>query len=182
MRILVATASFEAIGFNVPVAEFMTGRDLERHDELRRLGPDLLGGDFDADEAFRRLRGHASEAIADVLLNQRVMAGVGNVYKSEVLFACGVNPFRPASDVTDADARKLIATARRFLQLNVSTQLAPMTTYAGLRRTTRSGDPAERLWVYGRARQPCRKCGTPIEVKPQGPDVRLTYWCPKCQR
>ena len=181
MRIIVGTAGFEAIGFNIPVAEFMAGRDLQRHDELRRLGPDLLGADFDEDEAFRRVRAHASETIADVLLNQRVMAGVGNVYKSEVLFACGVNPFRPASEVTDAQVRNLIATARRFLQLNVGTQWAPMTTYAGLRRTTGSGDPAERLWVYGRARQPCRKCGTPIDVKPQGADVRLTYWCPKCQ-
>jgi endonuclease-8 len=176
------SSGFVAVGFNIPVAEFITSRDLRRHDELRKLGPDLLAGDFDAQEAFTRARAHPADAIADVLLNQRVMAGVGNVYKSEVLFACGVSPFRCVSDVTDTELRDLIATARRLLRINVTSELAPMTTYVGLRRTTGKHDPAERLWVYGRARHPCRKCGTPIEVKPQGPDARLTYWCGKCQR
>jgi endonuclease VIII len=182
MRILVATARFEAVGFNIPVAELITGRELDRHDELRRLGPDLLAVGFDAEDAFKRARERPSEAIGDVMLNQRVMAGVGNVYKSEVLFTCGVNPFRPVSEVSDAELRNLIATARRLLQINVSTGLAPMTTYTGYRRTTRRADPTERLWVYGRARRPCRKCGTPIDVKPQGPDARLTYWCRTCQK
>jgi endonuclease-8 len=174
-------AGFVAVGFNIPVAEFITSRELERHDELRQLGPDLLADDFDAGEAFKRTRERVSDSIGDTLLNQRVMAGVGNVYKSEVLFACGVNPFRPVSGVTDAELRNLIATARRFLQMNVGTTLAPMTTYTGFRRTTRHHDSAERLWVYGRARRPCRKCGALIAVKPQGPDARLTYWCEKCQ-
>jgi endonuclease-8 len=181
MRVIVATARFEAVGFSIPVAEFLTSRDLRRHDELRELGPDLLGVAFDAQEAFKRARGHPGEAIADVLLNQRVMAGVGNVYKSEVLFACGVNPFRRVSDVSDAELDNLIATARRLLRMNVSADLAPMTTYTGLRRTTGSHDPAERLWVYSRAGRPCRKCGTAIELESQGKDARLTYWCPKCQ-
>jgi endonuclease VIII len=175
------SCGFAAVGFSIPVAEFLTNHALGRHDELRQLGPDLLDEGFDSQEAFRRAREHAADAIADALLNQRVMAGVGNVYKSEVLFICGVSPFRRVADVSDAELENLIATARRLLRINVSTQLAPMTTYTGLRRTTGSHDPSERLWVYGRARRPCRKCGTVIEVKPQGPDARLTYWCPKCQ-
>jgi endonuclease-8 len=147
MRIVVATEQFEAVGFNIPVAEFLSSRDLARHEELRRLGPDLLGAAFDPDAVVLRFRERPALEIADALLNQRVMAGVGNVYKSEVLFACGVNPFRPVSQVGDDQLRALIATARRFLQANVGTSLAPMTTYTGYRRTTRRDDPADRLWV-----------------------------------
>ena len=109
------------------------------------------------------------------------MAGVGNVYKSEVLFACGVNPFARVDALTDGQVDCLVDTARRFLQANVTERLAPMTTYSGYRRTTRHDDPAERLWVYGRARKACRKCGSSIQVKAAGNDARLTYWCPVCQ-
>src|SRR5688572_26917596 len=182
MRIVVATADFEAVGFNIPVAEFIRAGVLERHGELRRLGPDLLSDDFDAADAFARVRAHNRMEIADVLLDQRVMAGVGNVYKSEVLFACGVNPFVTGAAIDGDKVRSLIETARRFLRANASAGLAPMTTYAGYRRTTRRDDPRERLWVYGRARLPCRRCGTPIGVRAQGPDARLTYWCPQCQK
>jgi endonuclease VIII len=181
MRVLVATKEFEAVGFNIPVAEFVRTRDLDRHDELRRLGPDLLGDRFDRTEAVRRIRERSVTAIGDVLLNQRVMAGVGNVYKSEVLFACGVNPFARVDALTDGQVECLVDTARRFLQANVTERLAPMTTYSGYRRTTRHDDPAERLWVYGRARKACRKCGSAIQVKAAGNDARLTYWCPACQ-
>ena len=76
----------------------------------------------------------------------------------------------------------LVDTGRTLLVTNVSGAIAPMTTYASLRRTTRRSDPRERLWVYGRARLPCRKCGTAIGVRKQGPEQRRTYWCPSCQR
>jgi endonuclease-8 len=181
MRIVIGSQDFEAVGFNIPVAEFIRARDLERHEELRQLGPDLLADDFDAAEAAKRTRERPSLDIGDALLNQRVMAGIGNVYKSEVLFLCGVNPFRAVATIPDADLQRVIETARTLLHANVSTGLAPMTTYTGYRRTTRRDDPSERLWVYGRARMPCRRCGAPILVKPQGSDARLTYWCPICQ-
>jgi endonuclease VIII len=181
MRVLVATKEFEAVGFNIPDAEFVRTRDLDRHDDLRRLGPDLLGDTFDRTEAVRRIRERADAPIGDVLLNQRVMAGVGNVYKSEVLFACGVNPFVRVDALSDAQVECVVDTSRRFLQINVTERLAPMTTYSGYRRTTRRDDPAERLWVYGRARKSCRKCGSTIQVKASGNDARLTYWCPVCQ-
>lgn len=181
MRVVVATPDFEAVGFNVPVAEFIRERDLARHDQLRRLGPDLLGEDFDEEEAVARIQARGPIEIGDVLLDQRALAGIGNVYKSETLFACGVNPFVRAATLDASTIRRLVQTARKFLRANVSTGLAAMTTYTGFRRTTRRDDPAERLWVYGRARQPCRRCGTPIRVRKQGSDARLTYWCPRCQ-
>jgi endonuclease-8 len=181
MRIVVATADFVAVGFNVPVAEFVAARHLARHDELRRLGPDLLSETFDEAEACLRIKARPAEPIADVLLNQRVMAGIGNVYKSEVLFACRINPFAPVRDLDDAALICLISTARRFLLANVHSSLAPMTTYTGYRRTTGRDNPGERLWVYGRAGQPCRRCGTGVSLDKHGTDARLTYWCRGCQ-
>jgi endonuclease-8 len=182
MRIVVTTSDFEAVGFNIPVAEFVRSNRLSHHPELSSLGPDLLGEDFDTAAAVARIRTHPTLEIAEALLNQRLVAGIGNVYKSEVLFACGVNPFAPVEQVSDIQLTQLVETARRFLEMNVSTSLAPMTTYTGHRRTTGRGEHSERLWVYGRGRLPCRRCGTAISVRAQGTDGRLTYWCPACQR
>ena len=181
MRIVIATADFEAVGFSIPVAEFTSARALGKHRELRTLGPDVLSEDFDADAALERLRARGTTAIADALLNQRVLAGLGNVYKSEVLFMCGINPFALVRDLEDAALAAIVETGRRVLRANVSEGLALMTTYTGFRRTTGRSDPKERLWVYGRARLPCRRCGTAIRVRKQGTDARLTYWCPGCQ-
>ena len=181
MRVTLGTDDFEAVGFNIPVAELIAARDLKRHDELRKLGPDVLSDSFDADEAIRRLRERGDIAVADALLNQRLMAGLGNVYKSEVLFLCGINPFTLVGALDNAQLTAIVETGRRVLRANVAEGVAPMTTYTGFRRTTRRDDPKERLWVYGRGRLPCRKCGTPISVRKQGADARLTYWCPQCQ-
>ncbi len=182
MRVLVATADFEAVGFDIPVAEFIKERAIAKHAELSKLGPDVLAGDFDRAEAVRRLAERSTSEIAEALLNQRVMAGLGNVYKSEVLFLCRVSPFARVHAVTREQLECLVDTGRRLLLTNVSGAVAPMTTYVGLRRETRRSDPGGRLWVYGRARLPCRGCGTAIEVRKQGAGARLTYWCPACQR
>jgi endonuclease-8 len=182
MRVVVATSDFEAVGFNIPVAEFIAEQDLSRNRELGRLGPDLLSDEFDDEAAVRRIAARGSEEIGDVLLDQRTVAGVGNVYKSETLFACGISPFAAAGSLNDDTLRSLVATARGLLRLNVSTNLPAMTTYTGYRRTTGRDDPGERLWVYGRAGRPCRRCGTAIQVKKQGMDARTTYWCPSCQK
>jgi endonuclease-8 len=181
MRIVVATREYEAIAFNVPVAEFLTTRSAARQPDLRSMGPDLLSESFDEDEALRRLRDRGSSAIADALINQRIVAGAGNVYKSEVLFLCRVNPFLEVRDLTDTQLRELLATARTHLRANVTDHTSAIVTYRGYRRTTRRANPAESLYVYGRAGKPCRRCGTPIQVRPQGPNARLTYWCPSCQ-
>jgi endonuclease VIII len=182
MRVLVATRDFEAVGFNIPVAEFIRSHRLAKHDVLRTLGPDLLAEDFDVVAAVARFRAHPTVEIGDALLNQRLVAGVGNVYKSEVLFSCRVNPFVPVERLSDEQLAQLLETARRLLQVNVSTGVAPTTTYAGYRRATRRDDPSQRLWVYGRGRLTCRRCRTGISVRAQGPSARLTYWCPRCQR
>jgi len=181
MRVVIATARFEAVGFNIPVAEFLTPREMARQPDLRLMGPDLLGDQFDAEEAVHRFRARGTAEIADALLNQRVVAGAGNVYKSEVLFLTGVNPFTPVARVSDESLHAILSTARTHLRANVIDPTAAIVTYRGYRRTTRRADPGERLYVYGRARKPCRKCGTPIQVKAQGRDARLTYWCPTCQ-
>ena len=180
MRVVVATKGFEAVGFNVPVAEFLKPAAVARHDDLRLMGPDLLGEGFDADEAVRRFRERGTLEIADALLNQRIAAGAGNVYKSEVLFMCGVNPFAPAHSLSDETLREMLATARKHLQANVVDPKGGITTYRCYRRGA-GGGGAERRYVYGRARQPCRRCGTLIEVRAQGPHARLTYWCSRCQ-
>ena len=180
MRIVVATKAFEAVGFNVPVAEFLKPAEMARHDDLRLMGPDLLGAAFDEDEAIRRFRERPAMEIADAVLNQRIVAGAGNIYKSEVLFLCGVSPFAPVRDVSDDGLRQILATARKHLQANVTDPKGGITTYRGYRRGS-GRDGSERRYVYGRARKPCRKCGTLIRVKAQGPHARLTYWCPACQ-
>jgi endonuclease-8 len=154
---------------------------LRRSTELTSLGPDLLAEEFDREEAFRRVRARPSEPILDVLLNQRVVAGIGNVYKSEVLFACGVHPFVNVEQLSDEQITSLLSTARKFLRANVTEGLAAMTTYMGFRRTTRRDDPSARLWVYGRVGEPCRKCGAAILLDKRGNNARLTYWCPRCQ-
>ena len=180
MRILIATGDFVAVGFNVPVAELLTARDLSRHKELQALGPDLLADVFDGADVLQRMRAHPRDAIADALLNQRIVAGIGNVFKSEILHVTGADPFQQVSALPDEALVRIIAEARVQLRANVLNRPQTLSTAVG-RRTTRSLDPREKLWVYGRGGKPCRTCGTPIRAKKTGLDARLTYWCPKCQ-
>ena len=194
MRVLVGTDDAVAVGFNVPVAEWLTARDLERHKELRALGPDLLAepegpkeprhergeNGFDTAEVIRRMRVRPRDAIGDLLLNQRVVAGIGNVFKSEILFLAGIDPFTPAAALADADLERIIGIALEQLRANVLDRTKTLTQGTG-RRTTRSLDPRARLWVYSRAGKACRTCGSTIRSKKTGVDARLTYWCPQCQ-
>ncbi|HEX6495008.1 MAG TPA: DNA-formamidopyrimidine glycosylase family protein [Acidobacteriaceae bacterium] len=182
MRAVIAAAEFEAVAFNVPVAKFYTAITLARNSAIPKLGPDLLGANFAADEARARLLAHCDEEIANVLLNQQVIAGLGNVYKSEVLFACGVHPFRLVSTLAIAEIDCILERARRFLEMNVKDGTGGgMMTYTGLRRTTRADDPGARLWVYRRQGKECRRCGAAIQMQRQGTGARSTYWCPVCQ-
>ncbi|HZH03187.1 MAG TPA: DNA-formamidopyrimidine glycosylase family protein [Myxococcaceae bacterium] len=181
-RVVVETEDFVAVAFDVPVAEFHTEHALRRQEDMRKMGPDLLSGEFDAAEAFRRVRERADAEIGVVLLNQRVMAGVGNAFKSEILFACRVNPFTPVRDLDDATVNGLVETSLKYLKVNVIEGASDKpVTYTGFRRTTGRADPAARLWVYGRFGQPCRRCGTTLSYAKQGVDARSTYWCPQCQ-
>jgi len=180
MRVLVCTAEACGVGFNIPVAELLTAREFDRHKLLQSLGPDLLGERFDRAEALRRMRDQSTVPILDVLLNQRVVAGIGNVFKSEVLFLSGVHPFAPVNALTDTDLDRILDTALEQLAANVMGPSQTLRLTSG-RRTTRSLNPAENLWVYSRAGKPCRRCGTRILSKKTGPDARPTYWCPMCQ-
>lgn len=173
MRIRLRTKDFEAVAFDVPVAQFYTKETLAKQSAIPGLGPDVLATSFAVDEAVSRIRAHPQDEIAELLLNQRVMAGVGNIYKSEVCFACGVNPFRLVKDLSDREIDCLIDRARKLMAVNV---------IESPRRTTGSLEPGARMWVYRREGRPCRRCGTPIKMRKHGIHARSTYWCPECQK
>jgi len=180
MRVLVGTERMLAVGFNVPVAELLTASGLARHPQLRSLGSDLTDPAFDRSDVLTRLRAQGSAAIGDALLNQRVVAGIGNVLKSEILFVAGVNPFTPAASLGDETANRLIDIALRLMKANVLDSTQTLTPRIG-RRTTGSMNPHAALWVYGRGGQPCRRCGTAIRSAKTGVDARITFWCQNCQ-
>lgn len=180
MRILIETSDWVAVAFNVHVAEFVRATDLARHRPVSTLGPDLLG-DFDPDRALARIRAGGSRAVHEVLLDQRVMAGIGNVYKSEILFLSRIHPDTDAAAVTDEVWRELMTRAQSLLRANVADGASGIITYRGLRRTTGRMNPEDRLWVYSRGGRPCRKCGTAIASRKDGDAARVTYWCPTCQ-
>jgi endonuclease-8 len=182
MRLVIETEAYVAVGFDVPVAELVPAAALARDEDLRRLGPDLLAEDFDAAEAIARLRARGRAAVADALLDQSALAGVGNVFKCEILFVAGVSPFRSVASLGDDELARVVEIARRLLGANVGPGKGDgIVTYTGGRRTTGRADPAQRLWVYSRGGEPCRRCGTPIAYARQGRDARGTYWCPSCQ-
>jgi len=180
MRILIATGAFVAVGFNVPVAEWLSRRDLVHHRELQALGPDPLDPAFDRTETLTRLRAAGPTAVGDALLNQRLIAGIGNVLKCEILFAAGINPFRSVASLDDHTIGRVVDVARELLTANVLEPAQTLRTGSG-RRATRSMDPGARLWVYGRGGKPCRRCSAVIQSKKTGIEARTTYWCPACQ-
>jgi len=175
MRVAVYTEAFVAVGFQVPVAEFHTAATLARHRSVQRLGPDVLAEDFDAGAAVAQLRSRPELEVGVALLTQSLMAGLGNVYKSEVCFASRVDPFRTVGTLSIMELTSLVEHARRFMKANVAEGVAAM------RRTTGRANPEERLWVYGRRGEACRVCGTAIESRKQGVEARVTFWCPECQ-
>ncbi len=186
MRVAIAVEGWQAVGFNIPVCEFHTARSLERHTQLPKLGIDVLSDEYTVEggvAALRRYAGEHPEAeTAVVLLNQRVLAGLGNVYKSEVAFAAGVNPFRAIGSVTAREMEVMAEVSQRYMQANVLDGSGDgIVTYAGNRRTTHSMNREERLWVYGRQGQECRRCGATVMMRKQGEQARSTYWCPECQ-
>jgi endonuclease-8 len=181
MRIVLETDEMHAVAFSVPVAEFETAASLARAPAVRDLGPDLLSDDFRAQDAVERIGERSDLDIADALLDQSALAGIGNVYKSEVLFAGRVNPFRKVGELRREDIERLVAIAGKFLRANVAEASRGMATYSGMRRTTGRSDPGARFWVYGRGGKPCRRCGTPLSRAKQGPHARTTYWCERCQ-
>ena len=183
MRVRIDTAEWVAVAFDVPVAEFVKPKQLATTDPVAKLGPDLLGASFDRDEAVRRIVASGHRAIAMTLLDQRIVAGIGNIYKSEVLFMSGVHPDQPSSAVPVPTLEAMMDLARSLLGDNVIEGSSPsIQTYRNLRQISASSSHDDNVWVYGRRQKPCRKCGTPIEYKKMGLEARSTYWCPRCQR
>ena len=186
MRVMLTTADWQAVGFSAPVAEFHTARTLERKADVAKLGPDILAGNFTlqqgVDALWARKDSAPEDEIANVLLNQRVIAGIGNEYKSEICFATGIHPFRRMRTLTAEEIARIVETAQRYLAQNVKDGIGEdFVTYTGSRRTTHSSDSRLRVWVYGRRDEECRRCGTIIQAYKQGADARITFWCPECQ-
>jgi endonuclease-8 len=183
MRIVIENEQYQAIGFRVPVARMHTEQSLDRDLRVAVAENDLLRKEFDAAAALERLRSRPDEAIADALLDQSVLAGVGNVFKSEICFVNGLHPFRAVGTLTRDEAAAAITSAQKLLRANVLEDSGDtIVTYRGQqRRTTHASDPSQSLWVYGRNGEPCRRCGEPIRRRIQGADARVTFWCPRCQ-
>jgi endonuclease-8 len=169
-RVVLETATTVAVGFALGIVELVDRADEDRI--VGHLGPDLLGPDWDEDEALRRLRADPDRSVHDALLDQTNLAGIGNMYAAELCFTSGVHPETPVAAVPDLT--RLVRRARQMLELNKERPV-PSTT-GDLRER-------ERMWVYRRDRSPCRRCGTPVEVAMRGPAgrERATYWCPSCQ-
>jgi endonuclease-8 len=167
-RAVLETDDALAVCFTPQTLELLS-KPAEQAERIRKLGPDLSADAPDLDEAVRRLRvlRPIDTEVGVALLDQRISAGIGNVYKSETLAAFGVDPFAPIGDLNDDRLRELFATASALLRRNASTVM----------RSTVPGG----LAVYGRAGRPCRRCGTTIRSRRQGEHARTTYWCPSCQ-
>jgi endonuclease-8 len=172
-RVVLTTDAKQAVGFALGIVELIERSDED--DVVGHLGPDLLGPDWDADEAVRRLLTEPDRPVRDALLDQRNLAGIGNMYAAELCFIVGVHPHSPIGEVPDL--RRLVVRAQQVLDLNKE---------RAFQSTTGSLRDRERLWVYRRDRSPCRRCGTPIVVDlvPQDGRAereRAAYWCPRCQ-
>ncbi len=170
-RAVVRTEAAVAVCFDPPVVEWLGPLAESAHPSLATLGPDLLAPDFDAEAAVAGLRARAGAEIAVALLDQQALCGIGNVYKSEVLFLCGVSPFRRVVELDDAVLLKVVATGRGLMRRN----LGP-----GARRTTAAGQRSG-SFVYGRAGRGCLRCGEAVRRTVQGEQARATFWCPRCQ-
>ena len=178
-RLVIEVPGAVAVCFDAPVVELLEQRAEALHPSLGQLGPDLLAPDFDTGEAVRRLRdpSRARTAIAEALVDQRALAGIGNVYKNELLWIERTSPFAAVAEIDDATLDRIVTNARRLLVANASAT-------HGHERVTTAGDRAAPgpLYVYGRTGRACRRCRTPIRSTRQGRDVpRTTYWCPTCQ-
>jgi endonuclease-8 len=166
IRLLLANNDWQAIGYQLGVVELI--RTGEESRVTGHLGPDLLGADWDRAEAVRRLSAEPDRPVGEALLDQRNLAGIGNVHKAEVLFLSGLSPWQPSGGVADLGA--VADLAKRLLEANKERH--GHVTTGSLRR-------GEEHWVYGRRGRPCRRCGTPI--RSAGQQDRITYWCPSCQ-
>ncbi|MEU0602326.1 DNA-formamidopyrimidine glycosylase family protein [Streptomyces sp. NPDC006393] len=170
IRAVLATTDRAAVGYRLQVLDLM--RTTEEDRTVGHLGPDLLGPDWDGDLALANLLADPARPLGEALLDQRNLAGIGNVYKSEICFLLGVTPWLPVGALPTERAVQLPPLAKSLLEANRDRPV---------RRTT--GVRGQDLFVYGRAPRPCLRCGTSVRVADQGDgsQERPTYWCPSCQ-
>lgn len=166
IRAILRAAEVTAVGYHLHELQVVRAADERRL--IAHLGPDLLGPNWDLVEAVRRLLSNADTAIAEALLDQRNLAGIGNLYKAESLFVHGTSPWTPVKRVRDLPGLVTIAQKQMLANLGRWTQSTTGSLLAG-----------EATFVYGRRGRSCRRCGTPIKSADQG--ERITYWCPTCQ-
>jgi endonuclease-8 len=170
VRVLLETEAWVAVGFRLGIVDVFP--TLKESDVVGHLGPDLLGPDWDAARAESNLSADPDRPLGAALLDQTVMAGLGNVFKSEICFLSGLNPWTRVGDVPDLG--KVVDLSKRTIEANRET---------GMQITTGDNRPGRRHWVYGRKGEPCRRCRTPISKQEEvvGTRERVTYWCPNCQ-
>jgi endonuclease-8 len=170
-RVVLEADGVVAVCFVPRVVELVAERDEPAHPTLVALGPDVVSEGFDAAAAVARLRERGRAEIGAALLDQTALSGIGNIYKSEVLFLRGVDPFAPVAVLAPERLRRIVETAHKLMRRSVVAQV----------HQTAGGGGSGQYWVYGRARRPCRRCATLIRVARQGSPSRTTYWCPRCQ-
>jgi endonuclease-8 len=163
--LVIRTPDHEVVQFDGPVLELMTESRTRFDQRLARLGPDILAPELDERAFLRRLReDEQSRGIGDALLDQRNIAGIGNLWKAEACFLAGVSPWRPTGEIPDRKAVEIVEGIRPLM-----------------RASAEGGFQERDRWVYGRQGRPCRRCKTIIRARGQGDDNRTTYWCPTCQ-
>jgi endonuclease-8 len=164
--LVLRTDEGEVVQFDGPVLELLTESRTRFDRRLAMLGPDILAPDLDEREIVTRLRAHDGDRpIGDALLDQRTIAGIGNLWKCEGCFAAGIDPWRPTASVSDDEALAIVRAAR-----------------PGMQQSALDGMQDLHRVVYNRAGRPCPRCGAPIRSRGQGDDNRITYWCAGCQR
>lgn len=164
---MLETADVVAVCFAAPVVDLVR----DEQTKIGHLGPDILGPDWSADEILARARAHDPTPIGELLLDQRVTAGIGNVYRCEALWLRRVNPWKRTSELTDEDVKALFETARQAMVANLGAGGDRMRRFPGYGRGA----------VHGRGGRPCPRCGARIQVRAQGDLARMTFWCPACQ-
>ncbi|MFE9661600.1 DNA-formamidopyrimidine glycosylase family protein [Streptomyces sp. NPDC005955] len=171
IRAVLGTRAWTAVGYRLPVLDLL--RTADEHRVVGHLGPDPLGPDWDPDRALGNLLAAPDRSLGEALLDQRNLAGVGNVYKSELCFLLGATPWLPVGALPAERLAAVPVLARRLLEANRDRPH---------RVTTGRGD--QPLYVYGRAPRPCLRCGTAVRRGEQGDGSRArpTYWCPSCQQ
>jgi endonuclease-8 len=164
MRLCIRTDTHEAVAFSAPVVQVLQSSELADHPRWGGLGPDPLRGDFDEEELFRRLDADPSREIGEVIMDQRVIAGVGNMLRNEILFGAGVAPERTVGSLTGEERQRILGWTRDL-----------MNRWLGEIGRRKKGW----LRIYRRSGKPCPECGAPIQFARQA--RRITYWCPRCQ-